>query len=365
MKVLFDHQIFLAQSHGGISRYFCNLIRSLKKIENVETVLPIQNHKNEYLKQAPEVFNNTISKQSLRNFFDKSYDPNLECTLKTIRSGQFDIFHATYYSDYYLHDLKNKPLVITVHDMIYELFPELFSLKDKVAFFKKDLCLKADRIIAVSEQTKTDLLKFVDVDPDKISVIYQACSLQKEQIEKVAIRQDLPKNYLLFVGTRVGYKNFYFMVLALADFVKKNNLKIVCFGSPFDKKEISFLSNLGLENFVSSTNGTDEDLINLYKNAVAFISPSYYEGFGVTILEAMACGCPVLAAHASATPEAAGNAAIYFNPKEPYSLTKAVESIISDQSLRESLIKAGYKQNEKFSWEKTAQQITQTYKELL
>ena len=361
MKLIFDYQIFSAQKHGGISRYFCNLIKEI----GPEARLPIHHHDNEYLKAAPEIVDLQIGEKSRFNFFKKSPDQNQEVTKKILNSGEFDIFHATYYDDYFLDYLSCKPFVITIHDMIYELFPEMFPLKDRLAILKKQLALKADKIIVVSEQTKKDLLKFIDIKEEKIAVIYQACSLDEKLIATTEAKKP-QKDFLLFVGNRSIYKNFYFMLSAISEVLRNNpNLELVCFGAAFDKKEKRFLDNLGLEKKVRVVSGEDRDLITLYKTALAFISPSYYEGFGVTILESFACGCPVLAANVSATPEVAGDAALYFDPKDPQAIKASVEKIISDTKLRAALIANGYEQNKKFSWQKAATEMKQAYQTIL
>ncbi|MBU6141004.1 MAG: glycosyltransferase family 4 protein [Proteobacteria bacterium] len=361
MKIIFDYQIFSAQKHGGISRYFCNLIKEI----GPEARLPIQKHQNEYLIKEPEIVDLQIGKKSHLNFFKKSPDQNKEVTKKILNSGDFDIFHATYYDNYFLESLGRKPFVITIHDMIYELFPEMFSLKDRLTILKKELAQKADKIIVVSEQTKKDLLKFIDIKEEKIAVIYQACSLDESLIKSVEVQKP-QKEFLLFVGNRSIYKNFYFMLSAISEVLQNNpNLELLCFGALFDKKENRFIENLGLEKKVRVVSGGDRELVSLYKSALAFISPSYYEGFGVTILESFACGCPVLAAKASATTEAAGNAALYFDPKDPQATKSAVEKIISDSALRADLVANGYEQNKKFSWQKAATEMKQVYQTIL
>lgn len=371
MKVLFDYQIFLAQSHGGISRYFCNLIKEIKKDKSFETALPINHHDNFYLKNEPEVFEKIHNKnqisEKISTLFRSKSDKNLKIAKNEILKGDFDVFHPTYYADYFLNNLPtNKPFVITIHDMIYELFPEMFSLKDETVKLKKELTLRADKIVVVSEKTKSDLLKFFDLREDKISLIYQPCSLDVDLIKNTKTSKNIPSKFLLFVGSRGVYKNFYFMLYAIAKILKNDpDLHLVCYGNAFNKKEIGFIKNLGLDKKVSVVGGGDEELIALYKQAIAFISPSYYEGFGVTILESFACGCPVLAANASATPEAAGDAALYFDPKDPHSIRSSVEKIIGDQNLRDELVKKGYKQNEKFSWKKTAAEMKNLYQSMI
>ena len=366
MKLLFDYQIFLAQPHGGISRYFCNLIKHLKNDAKLEVSLPIHNHDNEYLNQENKIVDLRNNKKSIFDLLKKTPDQNLEVTKNILQKGDFDILHATYYDSYFLNSLNKKPFVITVHDMIYEIFPELFPLKDKTAIIKKELAIKADKVIVVSQHTKKDLLKFTNIKEEKISVIYQACSFDKNQIALHQSTKSNKNDYLLFVGNRGAYKNFYFMLCAITDVLKNNsNLDLICFGAPFSKKEKCFIENLGLDKKVKQLCGNDDILIGLYKNALAFITPSYYEGFGVTVLEAFACGCPVISSNVSAIPEAVENAAIYFDPKDPSSIKNAVEQVIASASLRSDLIVKGHKQNDQFSWPQIATQMKQAYQSIL
>ena len=231
MKILFDHQIFLAQKHGGISRYFHNLINEINKDANFSASIPINNHDNEYLKNSETPLVANKKSKLFRPIFRKR-DLNKELLLQQLSSGNFDIFHPTYYDDYFLSNLGKKPFVITIHDMIYELFPEMFSLRENLTNLKKDLTLKADKIIVVSQKTKEDLLKFVEVKEEKIEVVYQACSLEKEQIKAAKINHNLPKKYLTFVGNRGIYKNFYFMLSSISDLLKKDeDLCLICFGA--------------------------------------------------------------------------------------------------------------------------------------
>lgn len=200
-SVLYDHQAFTMQKAGGISRYYHELIEHLKKF-GYETKVPSFFSENIYLKskQIPKIF--------------KLIDPRIEyrivqhinqrASLKSINRGAYDIFHPTYYSSYHL-ERNRKPLVMTVYDMIHELFPDRF--RDSASIFKnKEALLKrADQIIAISECTKNDILKFINLDPDKISVIHLASSMGGlvAQAPKLAI-----KNFVLFVGERHNYKNF-------------------------------------------------------------------------------------------------------------------------------------------------------------
>lgn len=364
MKLLLDHQIFSSQNVGGISRYFCNLISQYKAIDpSISISLPISYHENQHLTEVThfikdENFNKKRSFQLFRNY-QKENDESIK---KALESKDYDVFHATYYDKNLLKYITNKPLVITIHDMIHELYPEFFSLRDNTANHKRELALRADKIITVSENTKKDLLKFIKLDENKIEVVPLASSFKTAKTTE----KESNTYYLLYVGNRSIYKNFYFMVSSIANLLRQNdNLYLLCFGHEFNKKELEFLENLKIRKKVKVSGKTDAELIKLYQNALAFIMPSYYEGFGIPILEAMSCGCPVIAANKSSIPEVASDAALYFDPKDAQSIRNSVEKITSDQEFRDSLIKKGYQRNDLFSWNKTAKKTMQIYNSLI
>ena len=364
MKILFDHQIFVSQKNGGISRFFCNLIDHLKQEKNTEILLPVVEHENEYLKEFTNIVNPKIAPSKIQKFLKK--DQNFAAINSFFKSGNFDIFHPTYYSKYFFEHLKNKPFVTTIHDMTYELYPEFFSPKDQTANLKLESAKKAKKIIVVSENTKKDLIRLTDIKEDKIAVIAQACSLNTS----INIDRNLlispSQEYLLFVGTRGIYKNFYFTVLAIEQTLKNNpNLNLLCFGQPFNKKEKTFLASHGLDKKIFAVQGNDSTLVGLYKNALAFLAPSYCEGFYVTLLEAFACGCPVLASNKEPIPEVAGDAAIYFDAKDNLAIKASVEKIISDSDLRKKMSAKGLERNKLFTWQNVARQTRELYESIV
>ena len=159
----------------------------------------------------PEIADIKQGEKTSFNFFKKKPDQNLLITNNILNQGDFDVLHTTYYDDYFLDYIGKKPFVVTVHDMIYEIFPELFPLKDRTALIKKEISQKADKIIVVSEYSKRDMLKFMDIREEKIDVIYPACSLDENLIKNQHFAKIAGVNeYLLFVGNRSVYKNFYF-----------------------------------------------------------------------------------------------------------------------------------------------------------
>ena len=362
MKILFDNQIFLAQKYGGISRVFSNLIHELQLL-GIETDLPLIQSYNQHLKDFPHLLNN----QDPRGFLEKTLrkDPNQTILNNALTAQNFDLLHATYYNNHFIDKIGNKPFVTTIHDMIYETFPEFFSLKDKTSFAKIESAKKAKKIIAVSNSTKEKLLQFTDIKEDKIEVIHLASSLNSTNYDKNKSSFS-GKKFLLYVGTREIYKNFYFTIRSLQKLLKNDEeLELICFGNNFSKKELIFLENLGLKDKISAVQGADKTLIDLYKNALALVAPSYSEGFYIPLVEAMSCSCPIITNKTGPIPEVVADAAEFFDPKDSNEIAKSVEKVIYNEELREDLIRRGNERNKIFNWEKHAKKTAKLYESII
>jgi glycosyltransferase involved in cell wall biosynthesis len=387
MRVLYDHQVFDMQRVGGISRYFTELVKNLP--ESVEPCIPVKYTVNQYLKDIPSFAGQFYAPPDYYTSFmggrvfrgrrqlynlKKKYFPepdltlhNKELSIAALEKGNFDIFHPTYYDDYFLKYIGNKPFVLTVYDMIHEIYPEYFMQDEKnrmISHMKKALLQKASRIIAISENTKKDILSICRVDEAKITVTHLSSSLAMNVIAQFPA--ELPKRFLLFVGNRDGYKNFYFFISAVYPLIEEDqNLHIVCTGRRFSPEEKAFIHSLDLTNHIHQYFVEDDQLAFLYKNALAFVFPSLYEGFGIPVLEAFACGCPALLSHSSSLPEVGSEAAIYFDPKNAFSIREAVKKVIYDEEKRKDLIDKGYKQLQKFSWSNVGLSTYQVYRQVL
>jgi glycosyltransferase involved in cell wall biosynthesis len=291
--------------------------------------------------------------------------------VRLLKKQDFDVFHPTYYEPYFLKYIQKKPFVLTVYDMIHEHFPNYFKTNDQTRAWKKQLIENAGAIIAISENTKQDILKFTDVNPDRVHVIYLGNPFEKisssSQINPYSSSPVFEKPYLLFVGGRTSYKNFDFFIESVAGILcKDEELHVVCAGSsPFTNKEKTTLKNLDILHKVHHVKIDDTILKNLYRNARAFIFPSLYEGFGLPVLEAFSCGCPIMLSNTSSLPEIGGNAAIYFDPYDSTSLSETLEHLISDDTLRLQLVQKGYERLKLFSWEITAQKTKKIYDSLM
>jgi glycosyltransferase involved in cell wall biosynthesis len=399
MKILYDYQAFERQRFGGVSRYFFELISNFDKDETMEWELPILYTGNDHLRTMAFFKEKPLSKPlpppekdyyksffwgmefigkwrlfSLRNkIFPPQYEEqdkeeisdNKSFNIERLKEGAFDIFHPTYYDDYFLDYIGTKPFVLTVYDLIHQIYPETFSHDtiDK----NKELLQKANKIIAISECTKRDLVSFFDVPEDKIVVTHLANSLDTNTSEPpISFQQQLPKNFLLYVGNRLYYKNFLFFIEAFAILEKtKENLSVVCTGPPFTKGEIDFFDRLGVKEKLYHFYVDDAKLTCLYQHAEAFVFPSLYEGFGLPVLEAFSCGCPVILSNSSSLAEIGEDAVVYFEPKNISSFRQALEKVVYNQQERKRLIEKGKGQLQKFSWKKTASATKEVYDRVL
>lgn len=340
MKILYDYQTFCMQTFGGISRYFYKLMKYNQNLWICDIAGKYAN--NIYIK---ELFNKkTIvpfhfkGKGRIENIFN-SMD-----LIKKLKE-EFDVYHPTYYFTKNLP--KSKPVVVTAHDFIHERFPE--ELQDnKTIAAKKNILNKADKIIAISNKTKEDLLVYYpEISETKIDVVYHAIEWEKRPPQKLEL--DLPSPYILYTGTRHNYKNFIFFIKAISKILTKENLFLICTGNPFTKYEADMISSLGISERIIRIFADEQQLRLLYENALCFVFPSKYEGFGLPILESWVSRCPILLSNASCFPEIAKDSALYFDPKSEIDFTNQLMKIIQSRDLRNQLISKGYERFDLFS----------------
>jgi glycosyltransferase involved in cell wall biosynthesis len=327
MKVVFDHQIFCIQNVGGISRYFSNIIKYINSHQSdIQGELSVRYSDNIYLKnlshdtEAPPWFlkNNFIGKKFLLERINRFY------TNQLIEKIDFDVFFPTYYSTYFLDKIK-QPYVLTVHDMTHERFPEIFyKNKDFTLHYKRKAIEQATHLIAISENTKKDLLEYYNVPEEKISVIYHG--IEQDYLTQPFAELHAP--FFLFVGERGGYKNFEIVLRALST-LQNESIHLICTGKSFSKSEIEQLKKYGLSDRVKALHLTDSQLNYLYENAAALVYPSLYEGFGYPLLEAMRANCVVITSNTSCLPEIGGDAALYFNPLLVEELTEKMQYVLN------------------------------------
>ena len=362
IKILFDHQIFSEQHYGGISRYFANLCKGVNEKNNAQVKVGVRYVKNYYLKFYPQSFNNFFGRWFLKKT-NKRYRYNQKYSISLLKNNDHDIFHATYYDNYSLA-FNKKPLVITIHDMIHENNPEMFADSEIIIAQKKNMMQAANAIIAISNFTLHEIVKFYPQFASKITVVYHGIAT----LQKTAVKDSTtPDQFILFVGERKNYKNFNVMIKALAPiFVKNKSLKLVCAGGKeFNIDELNLLSELEVLPQCQQINADDNLLNLLYQKALVFIYPSSQEGFGLPILEAFKNNCVIACSNQSCLPEIGADAVQYFDPNDGRSILNAVEELLNNPKLVNELQKKGTKRLKEFSLQKCIEHTLKVYGQVI
>lgn len=366
MKIFYDHQAFSSQNFGGVSRIFSELIVGIPHQSNNKVHLPFLVSNNIYLEQKGISHIPFFSSFRIPRKHGVMYKLNQAYNGLDLKLTDFDLYHPSYYDPGLIPYVKNKPIVATFHDMTHERlshkYPQLAAEKTLIQH-KKSIAEKATHIIAVSENTKKDVVEILGVHPDKISVVHLGNSFSVGSVKK---NEEARMPYLLYVGNRGLYKNFLPFLEAVAPVLIANNIQLKCAGgSQFTNEESAIISQLKLTNFVNiESSTTDKKLASLYSNALAFAFPSLYEGFGIPIVEAFACDCPCILSSTSSLPEVAKDAAIYFDPVDKESIKNVVEKVISSESLRKELILKGRERLKHFSWHKHVSETISVYEKI-
>lgn len=353
-KILFDHSIFLHQSNGGISKYISHINKKLKYFGVISKIYsPLTINENLSKKNSNEIFFLKIKKipKFLRKFF---FLINDILFLIYVFFFKPDLIHFSYYNNQLVTKI-NIPYVITVYDLIHEKY----KIENK-QFSKLKMIENASHIICISEETKKDLLKIYNIDKEKISVIYLG-------IDKVHNYNDIKEDYILYVGDRGRYKNFETLISAFSEskFLKEN-FKLVCFGGgKFKENELKIFESLKIKNNLIFKAGDEFELLKTYRRSRLYVSLSLAEGFGITNLEAMSTGCPVLCSKIPIFEEILLDSCEYVEPTNVNQVQSKIEKILKSQSEQKNLINKGYKRIENFSWEKCALDTSEIYKKIL
>ena len=382
------------QQYGGVSRYFSELITRFMQSPEILPQVAVSITNNHFVHQIDrsylipgvlyshsirrptpsdpyarisqkivETIRNNVNGHRLHTISIK----NIQNSIDALQKGAFDIFHPTYFSPYFLPYLNNKPFVITIYDLVHEKYPEFFPLHDETIHNRKILLNKADHIIAISENTKRDIIEFYAINPKKITTVYLGNEHIGAMCEEDEDYSFLPESFLLYVGDRSSYKNFPFTVEAITPILLKlPNLHLVCYGGgKFTESEQFFIEKMGLKDRAIQIGGDDGILHRCYQRAIALIYPSLYEGFGIPIIEAFAIGCPVIASNIPTSKEIAGDAGFFYNPKDSRTLQEIIFKIINEKNLRESVTELGFNKVMNYSWNKTAESTKEIYSSVL
>ncbi len=374
MRVGIDARL-LSYQQGGISTYTRCLIRELATLRQGERYVVLQSRKD----SNPIVRGNGVeiapTWTPCHNRFEQFALP-LELSLLGL-----DLLHSPDFIPPFYRRCKS---VITVHDLAFLKYPHLLTEASKSYYLQIGKGVKsADAIIAVSASTRNDLIEQLGVPEDKINVIPEAADSifrpidDQRFLDAVKQRYNLPERFILFLGTIEPRKNLTTLIKAFAQFSlsgKENSEtveripKLVIAGAKgwlcdevFATVEALRIGNL--VEFIGLVPG--QDLVALYNLASAFAMPSLYEGFGLPVLEAMACGIPVIASNASSLPEVAGDAALLVDPLDIDGWAHAISRVLDDQAVRDSLRERGLRRATDFSWRRSALETRALYERVL
>lgn len=273
--------------------------------------------------------------------------------------------------------LFHKKRIAVVHDVAFLFFPQYIQAKN-LAYLQKQLAKslrRSNKIIAVSEATKQDLIAHYHVPKDKLAVVHNAVdhavfnSAARRHTDDTRKKFDIPEKYFLFVGNIEPRKNLLGLLKAYSrSYASHHAALVIVGGGKWSWNNSDYQAELGkLTNLPIYRTGfiPDEDMAALYAGALAFVYPSFYEGFGIPCLEAMASGCPVICSNLSSFPEIVGDAAVQVDPNNIDAIASAIAQVASDAPLRKKLAALGEKQASKFSWEASAKQLSDVIQSVL
>lgn len=358
MHLVIDGTVFERETPGGIARLFSNVLPLLCDLDpklriqlffTKTPTIPFPNHK------QISVFIPDNVQKILRPFrLANSQRLSFQKIILQIWMGSTHrkVWLSTYFS--MPPETWEGKQVVIVHDFIYELFPEYIPGGESVVKQKALAISNADKVICNSNTTAGDLRRLFPI-PDKDIFIAHLAADPKFRLktpDQIIHKVEYP--FLFFVGKRGNYKNFSTLLEAYSRWSKKGTVKLVVAGPDLSEDEVKKIDDMTLEdNIVVFRHPDDETLCDLYNQAFAFIYPSLYEGFGIPLLEAMNCRCPVIASQISSTEEVAGDIPIYFNAQDPMSLLSALDQL-SDKSELEKRVQNGLAKVQQYFWEKTA-----------
>jgi glycosyltransferase involved in cell wall biosynthesis len=354
----------------GIGTYIRNLLRQLGRLDRqTEFVVLCRAEDRDALALTGENFRPVL--ESAANY---SIAEQVRIPLALRREG-VTLFHAPHYV---LPPLVQCRSVVTIHDCIHLMFPQYLPSRMALAYARTSIRLaarRATRVLTVSETSKRDILRFVDVEPDRIDVIYNAYDERfgiepaEEDIVRVRERYQLHDEFVLYAGNVKPHKNLERLIDAFSLVRRRglDHLKLILIGDDISKyaalrravhqhqlhKYVRFLGYL-----------PQEALAVMYRLAGVFVFPSLYEGFGLPPLEAMASGTPVVTSNVSSLPEVAADAAMLVDPYDPVAIADAIERVLTDEDLRGDLRRRGLARAHEFSWEQSVRRVHAIYTEV-
>lgn len=358
-KIGITGELLSHEHFTGVEYYVDRLSRSLKKLADIELIIPSGAQVGKSIptfKHTPPLLNllKPLKINMISSVLNRSSDFN-----------RYDLIHSPTVTAPFFFSPKKVKVVMTVHDVIPFLHPQWHPWKRKLYFkyILKYRLQQVDHIISVSHSTKHDLIKYLGVSSEKITVIHLGAPEYFKPQNKVQ-----KGNYILGVGTFEPRKNFEGLIRSFSRLKRQYRIKeklIIVGKQGWFLKDIANLQKEYGTDILFKGYVDENELVELYQLAKVFIYPSFYEGFGLPVIEAMACGCPVITSNHSSLPEVGGAAALYVNPEDTDQISRKIYQVLSDQNLQEEMTRKGIMQVSKFSWEKCAEKTVQVYKKVM
>lgn len=297
---------------------------------------------------------------------------------KDLKKDEIDIYHGLSHEiPFNLHRTKIRS-VVTIHDIIFLTYPAMYTAIDRAIYNYKFryACKYADKIIAISECTKRDIIEHFGTSPEKIDVIYQSIqptfySMQSEDAATLIVKKyNLPKDYLLYVGAINSRKNLLGIVKSMAFLPRDMQIPLIIIGNghQYKKEVLEYAEKAGLTKHLQLISIVHDplELQAIYQKARIFIYPSFYEGFGLPVTEALLSKVPVITSNQSSLPEAGGPSSYYINPNQPEEMAEAIKIILSDEIRRQNMIENGYLYaHDRFNVNRLTTQVHQLYQQIL
>ncbi len=360
-------------NYSGLGNYSRNLVNALTKRFPNYTFTLFSPKAEGRIKLSREEQVNVVSPQG----FSRKYLGSLWRTkfmVSNIRHEKIDVYHGLSHELPYGIKKSGAKSVVTVHDLIFIRFPHFFNPIDAFIYRKKLVyaCKVADKIVAISHQTKNDLIEFLKIDPERIEVIHQGCSaifwdnFEENVVEEARKMYNLPQKYLLYVGTIEERKNLLSAIRAVHE--TGIDITLVAVGRKADyfyNTVMPYVKENNVQNVFFLEGVVNEDLPIIYQNAECFIYPSLFEGFGIPLLEALVSGIPVITSSGGCFSEAAGPGSIYVEPKNHLEIAAAIRKVLENPEVRKRMVVEGKEYAKRFSQEAIAENYMNLYKSLL
>ena len=373
MRIGIDARSVLKQ-RTGVGNYTHNLIQHLSQLDRENQYVLFYSHHLNVKFAIPKIDNPNFESKFIR--FPNKLLNLMWATVKLPKVdwfvGSVDVYHSPTFC---LNALARGKSLITIHDLNFLAYRK-FAIRSgrwHYAFKIRNYAEKVDAIIADSESTRSEIIKYLKIPEEKIHVIYLGCSpafqplSSSETKQKIMEKYQIKGDFILYVGTLEPRKNLRGLIQAYANSRAKDDFRLVLAGGKGWKYKHIFrlVNQLKLQDRVIFCGYVpDSDLPALYNSASVFVYPSFYEGFGLPPLEAMTCGTPVIVSHTTSLPEVVGDAGIYVDPFDIEQISLSIDTVLSDTKLCQTLREQGLKRAKLFSWEKTARETLKLYQQL-